>query len=266
MKRIIFATVSFCLLDAIFATTCRIDIEKDGIKDMVKVSCDGNSEKLLEIGNSVDFGNVGVGLWDGTNFFISEGNLSAGGVEISSRDISVIFDSFLSSQCNVYSPGLEIWGNTQINEFTAEFKSPKQDVLEVVGKLVTRNLHLWGSSEINGEMYIQKDGGLNFRRPGIFNLTVNGKLESEDDFKIHTRTISKVNVVNNGEISSGTKTISCSVASFVNGENGRIEAEEGNFQMGFGGRFQNFGKLSFNRFFVQGRRLLNFQQKGTLSV
>ena len=266
MKRAIFATVSFCLIEAILATTCRINVEKDNVTDIVKVSCNGRAKNLLEVGGTVDFGEVGAGFWDGTSFFISAGSLSADGVEISSRNIPVIFDSFLSSQCEVYSPGLQILGNTQVNELTAEFKSLKQDVLDVVGKLIIRNLHLWGSSEINGEMYIQKEGSLNFRRPGVFNLTVNGKLESEDDFKINTRTISKVNVINNGEISSGTKTISCSVASFINGENGRIEAEEGNFQMGFGGKFQNFGSLTFDRFFVQGRRLLNFLQKGTLSV
>ncbi|MBO7453802.1 MAG: hypothetical protein J6T91_00240 [Alphaproteobacteria bacterium] len=265
MKRVIFTTVAFCLIDAILATTCYIDVRKESGTDVVKVRHNKITTEL-SADEPIVLDGIGVGLWDGTSFFMTEGSLSDGGVEISSGDMPVIFDSFLSSQCKVYSPGLEVWGNTQVNELIAEFKRPKQDILDVVGKLVTRNLHLWGSSEINGEIFIQKDGSLNFRRPGVFSLTVNGKLESEDDFKISTRTISKVNVVNNGEISSGTKTISCSVASFINGENGRIEAEEGNFQMGFGGRFQNFGKLTFDRFFVQGRRLLNFLQKGTLSV
>ena len=62
MKRAIFATVSFCLIEAILATTRRINVEKDNVTDIVKVSCNGRAKNLLEVGGTVDFGEVGAGF------------------------------------------------------------------------------------------------------------------------------------------------------------------------------------------------------------
>ena len=92
MKRVIFATVAFCLVDAVLATTCRIGVRKDDNTDMVKVSCNWKTEKSLEVGEIIDFGAIGAGFWDGTSFFMSEGNLSADDVKISSKEIPIVFD------------------------------------------------------------------------------------------------------------------------------------------------------------------------------
>ena len=67
MKRVIFATVAFCLVDAVLATTCRINVRRDDNTDMVKVSYNWKAEKSLKVGESIDFGEIGAGFWNGTN-------------------------------------------------------------------------------------------------------------------------------------------------------------------------------------------------------
>ncbi|OUM67850.1 hypothetical protein PIROE2DRAFT_58531 [Piromyces sp. E2] len=228
-----------------------IEIIKLDKSDAVKVKW-GNSIKILEKNESIKFDTSGIGFWNGNYFSMSSGNSKEGNIDISSIDIPITLYTFRCLKCVVHSPEIKIMGETQIENFTAELKKPDKNKISVKGKLTSKIFNLDGILEIkeNGTVNIEKDGLLDFS--GILN--------------INKDLVTVVRIKNNGYIYSDSDSISCSVNDIINEERGRIIAKEGNFNIEFGGQFNNSGIIVFKKFNIKGRHILNFLQNGLCEI
>ena len=274
MKRVIYLAIGLYLMDTTFAMSQRICIRKEAESESVTVSCNGRMHEV-GVGESVNFDDFSSGRWDGTTFSLSS-NTVMGSTNISSKDIPIVFDSFLSEKCKVSAPSLRILGETRISDFTAEFARASENILDIVGTLITKCFDTLGSVVINGGINLLEDGILRLRGiRGNDSLTINGRLSSVGELKVDTTKSLIAKVINNGEISSESGVISFLTHDFFNGEQGRIIGESAFFQLR--GQFQNDGTLELNRFSItlpssmtaianSGFNPVNFIQKGRCIV
>lgn len=274
MKRVIYLAVGFYLMDTVFAMSHRICIQKNSDAGAVTISCNGRMCEV-GIGGTVNFDDYSIGRWDGTTFFLSS-NAVTENTDILSKDIPVVFDSFLSEKCKVYAPGLRILGETRISDFTAELARVNENLVDIAGTLITKCFDVLGSVVINGGINLLGEGVLRLKGiRGNDSLTINGRLSSVSELKVDTTKSLLTKVINNGEISSELGVISFLTHDFFNGEQGQITGENAVFQLR--GQLQNEGILEFNRFSISlpssmniiaetGFNPVNFIQKGRCTI
>jgi len=238
---------------------------------LIRIS-QNNTRCELHPEQSINIDDIIFGYWDGKIFQMISRDLEdyvLDHVKITSNGIIISLINFKSINFIVNSPLLEIRGVTKIDNFEVninDYSEPEAKKFIINGTLLTKSLILNCSAEINGALYLKENGFITFDSLGVYKLVLNGELNSAGELKIHKDECSSVDIINNGIIFSETGIISCLVNDFVNEKNGKIEAEEGNFEID-GGRFVNLGELKFNNFSIRGgRRMMDFLQNGVCIV
>jgi len=191
-------------------------------------------------------------------------------VTIISTNIPIVLIDFQSIECEIRSSLLEIENITKIDtlEFLGNnYDNPNENKLIVNGGLLTKNLNVDCSVEINGEIYFKEDGILKFNGWRSYELTINKNLGSMGELKIEKATGTSLNIINHGNIFSKIGKFSCMVNKFRNEEDGKIMMEYGNFQLSPKGQIINSGSLLFKDFSIKGVSFIeDFLQNGICEV
>lgn len=248
MKLILILAIFSLFVEHVCATTFRISAQEETNHLTVQID---QKVQILKVGEVVNLNDLGKGVWNGSFFSISSDHLSRDNVLILSKNVPLSFNSFLATHCNVYSPGLTIQGNTEIDSLIARIKDQKNNQLNIKGSLFVKTFKMTGPVQIDGRLLLKRNGSFIFNNVGCNILTINGLLSSKGTLNIKDNKFSDAQIINNGTIFSETGVLYCYADTLINQKSGQIQGKEAKIFIGINGEFRNLGSLTLDQLLIK---------------